>query len=215
MPKTIPNLQPDHLQPDAAAAGGKISPAVPTPAVPPQADEAFPPLMTSLDTFVKNGSDHAFRELMFELIALCNQTQLLIDRFARHIGTSSVQFHVIMALAQTPDQTVNEIAERMNVTAPAVTIEIGSLVRKGLIERRPNETNRRSSYLTLTPKGQDAVRQVAPLLRRAHDLQFRALTVQQAAVLRESLHMIVADGRRVIDELDAPGAGRAMARGES
>jgi DNA-binding MarR family transcriptional regulator len=169
--------------------------------------------MTSLETFVKNGSDHAFRELMFELIALCNQMQLLIDRFSRHIGTSSVQFHVIMALAQTPDQTVNQIAERMNVASPAVTVEIGSLVRKGLIERRPNEANRRSSFLTLTPKGQDVVRQVAPLLRRANDLQFRALTAQQAAVLRESLQAIVADGRRVIDELDAAGAGRALAGG--
>jgi DNA-binding MarR family transcriptional regulator len=202
MPKTSPNLHPD-----AAAAGGEISPADSVTAA-----EAFPPLVISLETFVKNGSDRAFRELMSELLALCNQMQLLIDWFARHIGTTSVQFHVIMALAQTSDLTVNEIAERMNVTGQAITIEIGSLVRKGLIERRPNENNRRSSLLTLTNKGQDVVRQVAPLLRRANDLHFRALTAQQAAVLQESLRAIVADGRRVIGELDAPGAAAALAR---
>jgi DNA-binding MarR family transcriptional regulator len=193
--------------PSPAAAGGDISGTDAAPAA-----EAFPPLVISLETFVKNGSDRAFRELMSELIALCNQMQLLIDRFARHVGTTSVQFHVIMALAQTPDLTVNEIAERMNATGPAVTIEIGSLVRKGLIERRPNENNRRSSLLTLTAKGQDVVRQVAPLLRRANDLHFRALTAQQAAVLQESLRAIVADGRRVIGELDAPGTPAALAR---
>jgi DNA-binding MarR family transcriptional regulator len=193
MPKTTP-----HISADQAAAGDDI----PHAGTPP-AEEAFPPLTISLETFVKEGSDREFRELIFDLIALHNQMQLHMDRFARHIGTTNAQFHVIIALARTPDLTVSQIAQLMNVTSPLVTIEIGSLVRKGIIERRPNENNRRSSFLKLTSKGKYLVRQVAPLLQRVNDLHFRSVTAEQAKVLRESLNAIVEDGRNVIHELES------------
>jgi MarR family transcriptional regulator, organic hydroperoxide resistance regulator len=198
MPKTAPQA-PDH-----AAADDDVSRAGP-----PQADKAFPPLTISLETFVKDGSDHEFRELIFGLIGLHNQMEYHVNRFARHIGATNAQFHVVMALARTPDLTASQIAELMNVASPLVTIEIGGLVRKGIIERRSNESNRRSSFLNLTAKGKDLVRQVAPLLQRANDLQFRALTPERAAVLRESLQAMVADGRRLIEELESPDAGDA------
>jgi MarR family transcriptional regulator, organic hydroperoxide resistance regulator len=175
------------------------------------ADEIFPPLTISLETFVKNGSDREFREMMFALIALHNQMQLHMDRFARSIGTSNAQFHVVMALAQKPGLTVSQLAELMNVAGPLVTIEIGSLVRKGIIERRANENDRRSSYLNLTARGEDLVRQVSPLLRLANDLHFQSLTGERAVFFRECLHEIVADGRRVVRELESLEVTNAMA----
>jgi MarR family transcriptional regulator, organic hydroperoxide resistance regulator len=204
MPKTAP-----HTHGDPAAPDGARSPANAPQAL---AKEAFPPLTISLETFVKDGSDRGFRELIFDLIALNNQMQSHVDRFARHIGTTNGQFHVLMALARTSGLTAGELAELMNVMSPLATIEIGGLVRKGLIERRSNENNRRSSLLNLTPKGRELVRQVAPLLRRVNDLHFRSLTAERAALLTETVHAIVADGRRIMDELDAPDASDAMGR---
>jgi DNA-binding MarR family transcriptional regulator len=190
MPKTAPHMHPDPAAgSDIASTGAKV--------------DTFPPLTVSLEVFVKDGSDHAFRELMFGLIALNNQMRIATDRFARHIGTNNSQFHILMALAQTPDMTASQIAELTNVASPIVTIEIGSLVRKGLIERRANESNRRNSFLSLTAKGRDLVCQVAPLLRRVNDLHYRSLTAEQAAVLKASVDAIVTDGRRVIAELDS------------
>jgi DNA-binding MarR family transcriptional regulator len=176
------------------------------------AEETFPPLTISLETFVKDGSDCAFRELIFGLIALYNQMRFNMDRFARHIGTTGAQFHVLMAVAQTPGLTVGQLAELMDVASPLVTMEIGGLVRKGLIERRSNENNRRSSFLALTPKGRGLVRQVTPLLRQTNNLHFRSLTAEQAALLTQTVHAIVADGRRIMDELDATDASDAMNR---
>jgi DNA-binding MarR family transcriptional regulator len=194
MPKTTPHIHPDPAAADDMRRAGR-----------PPLEEVFPPLTTSLGSFVREGSDHEFRELIFGLIALHNQMQLHMERFARQMGTTNAQFHVIMALARTPDLTVTQIAELMNVTSPFVTIEIGSLVRKGIIERRPNESNRRSSFLSLTDKGKDLVRQVAPLLRWVNDLHFQSVTAEQAKILRGSVNAIVADGRNVIHELESLG----------
>jgi MarR family transcriptional regulator, organic hydroperoxide resistance regulator len=201
MPKTSP-----RLLPDSAAPGGKSSRADANPV-----DEAFPPLTISLDSFVKNGSDRAYRQLIFELMGLQNQMQRHTDQFARYIGTNYAQFHVIMIMAGTPDLTVSQIAQLMNVTSQFVTIEVGRLVRKGIVGKRPNPSDRRSSFLNLTPKGKNLVRELAPVLRRANNQHFRSLTEERARTLTEMLHAIIEDGKRVIHELESPDIRNAMA----
>jgi DNA-binding MarR family transcriptional regulator len=192
--------------PVGAAPDGDISHAGAFPT-----DERFPPLTISLEAFVKNGSDREFRQLIFEMMRLQNQMQRHSDQFARYIGTNNAQFHVMMIMAQTPDLTVSQIAELMNVTSQFVTIEIGNLIRKGIVEKRPNESDRRSSFLNLTSKGKDLVRELALVLRRANNLHFRSLTKDRARTLREIIHAIVEDGRRVIHELESPDIRNAIA----
>ena len=203
MAKTNPRMRPDN-----AAAGDDVSASR---GGVPAADERFPPPTISLETFVKNGSDREFRNLIFELLALQNQMQRHTDVFSRYIGATGAQFHAIMIMARTPDLTVSQIAQLMNVTSQFVTIEIGNLVRKGIVEKRPNENDRRSGFLNLTAKGKKLVRELAPLLRRANDLHFRSLTTEQARILRETVHAIVEDGKRVIHELESPDVIDAMA----
>jgi DNA-binding MarR family transcriptional regulator len=114
-------------------------------------------------------------------------------------------------MAQTPDLTVSELAEIMNVTSQFVTIETGKLIGKGIVEKRPNASDRRSSFLNLTPKGRNLVRELAPLQRRANNLHFRSLTENQARALTEMLRAIKEDGKRVIHELESPDIVNAMA----
>jgi DNA-binding MarR family transcriptional regulator len=195
-----------RIRSDNAAPSGTIS----EPQAPPT-EEAFPPLTISLETFVKNGSDHAFRRLIFELTALHNQMQRHSDQFARYIGTTNAQFQVLMVMAQIPDLTVSQIAQMMNVTSQFITIEIGGLIRKGIVQKQPNERDRRSSLLNLTPKGRNLVRELAPVMRRATNLHFRSLTEEQTKILTETIHAIVEDGRRVIHELESPDIRNAVA----
>src|SRR5215467_10605390 len=117
------------MRPGSAAPGGSH-------AGPPSAEEPFPPLTISLKAFVKDGSDSEFRQLIFELMGLFNQMQRHSDQFARYIGTNNAQFHLIMIMAHTPDLTASQIAQLMSVTSQFVTIEIGKLIGKGIVEKR-------------------------------------------------------------------------------
>ena len=65
MAKRNPRMRRDNAAPSGTISELKAPPT----------EEAFPPLTISLETFVKNGSDQAFRRLIFELIALHNQMQ--------------------------------------------------------------------------------------------------------------------------------------------
>jgi DNA-binding MarR family transcriptional regulator len=201
MAKSNPRMRRDNTAPN-----GNISIVGSAPK-----EDAFPPLTISLEAFVKNGSDRVFRQLIFELTGLRNQMQRHSDQFARYIGTNNAQFHVIMIMADMPDLTVGQIAQLMNVTSQFVTIEIGKLIRNGIVEKRPNASDRRSSFLNLTSKGKNLVRELAPVLRRANNLHFRSLTTDRAKILTETIHAIVEDGRRVIHELESPDIRNAMA----
>jgi hypothetical protein len=92
----------------------------------------------------------------------------------------------------------------MNVTSPFVTAEIGKLVHMGIVYKEENSSDRRSSFLKLTSKGENLVRELAPILCRANDLHFRSLTEESARVLTELIHTIVVDGKRVLHELESP-----------
>ena len=187
------------MRPGNAAQGSSISHAGTA-----AKEEAFPPLSTSLAAFVKNGSDHEFRRLIYDLIGLSNVMRRNSDQFARYIGRNNAQYHVMIIMAETPDATVSQIAQLMNVTSQFVTIEIGKLIRKGIVEKRPNASDRRSSFLDLTPKGQNLLRELGPLRRRTNDTHFRSLTEERAKILREIIETLIVDGRRALHELESP-----------
>ncbi len=187
MAKSNPHIRPGNARAGTAAA-----------------EETFPPLSTSLAAFVKNGSDREFRRLIRGLLGLSNLMRRNTDHFARYIGTNNAQFDVMTSIAETPDSTVSRIAQLMNVTSQFVTIEIGKLIKDGIVARRQNESDRRSSFLDLTPKGQNLLRELAPLRRRTNDLHFRSLTEDRAKILTEIIETLIVDGRGALHELESP-----------
>jgi DNA-binding MarR family transcriptional regulator len=201
MAKNNPRVRPAGAGPDG---DGSHAGAVPT-------EERFPPLTISLEAFVKNGSDRAFRQLIFELTGLQNQMRRHADQFARYIGTNNAQLYMMVFMSEMPDLTVSQIAQFMNVTSQFVTIEVGKLIRMGIVEKRPNESDRRSGFLNLTSKGKNLIRELAPVRRRANNLHFRSLTADRARVLTDTIHAIVEDGRRVMHELESPDIRDAIA----
>lgn len=169
------------------------------------------PLTTSLKAFVKNGTDHEFRELIFELNSLFSQMKRHQEHFARYIGVNPAQFTFIVVIAEMPNIAVSQIADRMNVSSPFVTAEIGKLVDMGIVNKVQNHSDRRSSLLALTSKGENLIRELAPILCRANDLHFRSLNEETARVFKETINTIVMDGKRVLHELESPDMRDAMA----
>jgi DNA-binding MarR family transcriptional regulator len=166
--------------------------------------EALLPLTTSLPTFVTNGSDRDFRLLVYDLIRLSNQLTRNRKHFAAYMGVTEAQWLMIMIIAETWASTVGQLAEQLNVSHQFVTIEIGDLVKKDVVERRLNEADRRSAILTLTSKGKRLLREISPVLRTANDIMFRSLTPDRARLLKEIVGGLVADGAAALHELEAP-----------
>ncbi len=166
--------------------------------------QTFPPLSTSLEFFVHAGSDREFRKLIYNLFSLSNVMTRMSKLFSAYIGVSGAQQVMIQMIAETPGMTVGHVAKKLEVTSQFITIEINDLIKKNIVEKRPNDADRRSMFLVLTPKGQDLLRELGPLRRRANDTMFRSLTEDRARTLMEIISMLISDGRSALYELEAP-----------
>jgi DNA-binding MarR family transcriptional regulator len=168
------------------------------------AKDTFPPLTTSLEWFVKSGSDREFRELIYDLTSLSNLMLRGRKQFAAYIDVTEAQMLMMTIIAEAKDATVGTIARQLNVTSQFVTIEIGELVKKDIVERRPNEADRRSMFLGLTSKGRNLLCELAPLRRMKNDMTFRSLTEDRARILKEIVSALISDCTIALHDLEAP-----------
>jgi DNA-binding MarR family transcriptional regulator len=167
-------------------------------------EEAFPPLSTSLESFVKAGSDREFRKLIYDLLSLSNLMLRNRKHFAAYIDVTDAQQVMMQMIAETHGMTIGRIAKQLHVTSQFVGIEIRELIKKNIVEKQPNEADRRSMFLNLTSKGQSLLREMAPLRRRTNDTMFRSLTEDRARLLQEIIGPLIADGRSALHDLEAP-----------
>ncbi len=92
-----------------------------------------------------------------------NLTRLLIEfyeRFSsweqgvvRESGLTLPQMHTLEIIGAAGELRMKELAEKMGVTTGSLTVLVDRLVRAGLVERRPDERDRRSIRVGLTPEG--------------------------------------------------------------
>lgn len=165
---------------------------------------ASPPLTTTLKSFVKGGSDRAFREFIYAVVSLNNQMGRHLRLFADHIGVSEAQVLMLRVIAERPDATVGQLAQQLHVTSQFVTIEIGDLVKRSIVEKRPNESDRRSMLLRLTAKGESLVRELSTIMRIGNDIHFRSLTEDRAKLLQDTLNTLLTDGDEAFHAMSAP-----------
>src|SRR5262249_11887926 len=117
---------------------------------------------------------------------------------------TQAQFLIMRIIAETPDATVGYLAQRLYVTSQFVTIEIGGLIEKNIVEKRPNPDDRRSKFLSLTGRGKSLLRELAIILRKGNDIHFRSLTEERARLLQEMIDTLVTDGMRSLREVYTP-----------
>jgi DNA-binding MarR family transcriptional regulator len=68
-------------------------------------------------------------------------------------GISISQSHILDALAEEGDLTMQQLARRMFKSISTMTRVAGQLVRKGYIKRRQDPEDRRVVHVSITPQG--------------------------------------------------------------
>jgi len=64
------------------------------------------------------------------------------------------QMHAIEIVGHEKSLRMKELAEKLGVTTGTLTVTVDRLERKGLIERKPHESDRRSFRVVLTEEGE-------------------------------------------------------------
>ena len=99
-------------------------------------------LSTTLESLLKDGSDRDFRQLIYNLLSLSNVVVRNREQFAAYIGMTHQQYVIMTILYENPGVTVTYIASQIHVSSQFVTLETGKLIKKGIVDKQPNEIDR-------------------------------------------------------------------------
>jgi DNA-binding MarR family transcriptional regulator len=89
-------------------------------------------------------------------------------------GLSVAQFYTLDAVGMQGQLTLNELADTLYITPSTASRTVDELVRKGLVERCQDPTDRRAVCLSLTPLGQELFEAL-----RQHLIQRQLAILQQ------------------------------------
>ena len=170
----------------------------------PTAREPFPPLSISSDAFLADGTDTEFRHLIYNFLGLSALFLEARERFAAFIGVSAPQYSMMVAIGEARETTATSLAGRLHVSTAFVAAEIGKLVARQIVSRRPSTSDRRSAILKLTPRGKSLVRHLGPYRRVGNDGIFASLTRPQADQLKEITALLLANAQQALTELNHP-----------
>ncbi len=83
-------------------------------------------------------------------------------------GITAAQHGVLLFLEKNRGVSSIELAEAVGLKRAATSGLVDRMEAKGLIERRPSETDKRSLALSLTEKGQTILMETKPMLKQAN-----------------------------------------------
>jgi DNA-binding MarR family transcriptional regulator len=95
--------------------------------------------------------------LSHQLVELYEKLSSWEQDVVKSSGLSTAQMHAIEIVGHETrgaSLRMKELAKKMGVTTGTLTVMVDRLERQGLLKRTPHETDRRSSLITLTEKGQ-------------------------------------------------------------
>lgn len=150
-------------------------------------------LTVSLPQFLADGSDLKFRELVADLFAAVAGMLALRRALAASVGLSAAEYATLLAawhLQKKGPVGINTLARQLHIAAANVTSEVGKLVTKGLLDKRPHPRDTRAVLVEVTPRGGAVLSDLTPLLRRINDRLFFGNKAADIAVLSRFMRHI-------------------------
>lgn len=94
-----------------------------------------------------------------------NASRSIFDHVVKDIerhGISNENFMVLELLYNKGPHTVQNISEKFSIPSGSITYVVDKLEKKELVKREPSPTDRRSSNVVLTDKGQNLFKEIFP-----------------------------------------------------
>ena len=187
-----------------ATSNKKASSGRPHHALPRRGKAFVPPPTITLPSMLKSGGDVAFRETLYLMALTFGRLHTCREAFGRVLDLTASQFIVLIGTAYQQGSdgvSIRALADHTQLAATHVTTEVGRLIGKGLLTKQASMLDRRSVLVRLSPKGEDAIRAVIPLLRRVNDLLFADVSREDFAAVSSFLERFALNSEYALAEI--------------
>jgi DNA-binding MarR family transcriptional regulator len=163
-----------------------------------------PPLTVSHDALLTGGTDVAFRQSLYLMVLAFAHLQTCREAFGRALGLTGTQFAVLIGTAYQQGDggvSIRALADHIRLASTHVTTEVGRLTAMGLLTKAVNRDDRRGVLVRLSRRGEAAVGEVAPFVRRVNDRLFAGVSRREFAVVSAFLARFAANSEEALDEI--------------
>lgn len=101
------------------------------------------------------------------------------------------QWLVLSAIADRPDISQLEIAEKVFKDAASITRIIDLLIRKNYLQRESHPADRRRFSLALTPEGKTVIRNMAKIVEENRARALKGIPEKDLQQMKQVLHLII------------------------
>jgi DNA-binding MarR family transcriptional regulator len=163
-----------------------------------------PPLTVAHGELLSAGTDVAFRQSLYLMVLTFSRLQTCREAFGRVLGLTGTQFAVLIGTAYQQGHdgvSIRALAEHIQLASSHVTTEVGRLTAAGLLTKAVNRHDRRGVLVRLSRRGEAAVEEVAPFVRRVNDRLFAGISRRDFAVVSAFLSRFAANSEDALDEI--------------
>ena len=134
-------------------------------------------------------SKESVNELLVEVF---NQILSIEERWLKERGVklSMTEVHVLQAIQNTDVPTMTNVSTKLRVTIGTLTTSISTLVRKGFVERKRGEEDKRIVNLKLTESALDVLKIHSDFHDQLINNVFKDLKIEEDEVLVKSLERV-------------------------
>ncbi|MGH8630466.1 MAG: MarR family winged helix-turn-helix transcriptional regulator [Burkholderiales bacterium] len=160
-----------------------------------------PPLTITRRALLVDGSDIEFRRLIYRLLLVEERLRHVRAFLGRRIGLTGPQYTLLITVAYLQGATgitVQSLARNLRVTSAFITGESRRLIERGLLAKRTNPHDSRSTLLSVTAAGRRRIGALVPELRSINNAFFAHVSAQSFRHARRFLDQLLDGSERVM-----------------
>lgn len=160
-----------------------------------------PPLTITRRALLVRGSDVEFRRLIYRLLLVEERLRHVRAFLGRRIGLTGPQYTLLITVAYLQGATgiaVRSLARNLRVTSAFITGESRRLIERGLLAKRPNPHDSRSTLLSVTAAGRRRIARLVPELRIINNAFFSHVSAGSFRHAKRFLDQLLDGSEQVI-----------------
>jgi DNA-binding MarR family transcriptional regulator len=162
----------------------------------------IPPLTISRPEILIDGSDRHFRQLVHGLFGFFARHEAVRSGHAARIGLGGIEYTVLISIrhlsAEEGDVNVNRVANHLHLSGAFVTMVTNKLLKRGVIHKTVDPTDRRRVKLEVSAKGDDLLAELAPAQRQVNDVQFGCLSASEFRQLLKITERLIESSEQAV-----------------
>jgi DNA-binding MarR family transcriptional regulator len=138
-------------------------------------------------------------ENLFYVLPIIHKKLLKIEPSEKtsNLTLSRIHMAIMLIINDENELPISEIAKRLLIPKPQMTLLISSLTKSGMIERKPDSKDRRVINVVLTPQGKTTLKRCDKILKNNARKKLSYLTEKEQEDLSQSLIKLREIGSRL------------------